>query len=128
MMVRVSLTATFSGFTVLATKGLSSLLNLSLYHIFGFWITYVLLIVLVTNALLTLFYTNKALSSFDSTKVLPAEFASFTLSAVLGSAILYNDFDKASVVDIVLFLLGCSVTFFGVYLITSGQDKYGKNV
>jgi hypothetical protein len=124
MMIRVWLTAIFSGYSVLATKSLSSLLTVELYKIFTYWIFYVVFTVLIVTALLTLYYTNKALASFDSTRVLPAEFASFTFCAVFGSAMLYNDFDSATPTEIVMFFIGCIVIFAGVYLITSGDDKY----
>jgi hypothetical protein len=58
VVVRVLLTAIFSGFTVLATKSVSSLFTLTLYKLFTFWISYVLFFVLVFTALLTLYYTN----------------------------------------------------------------------
>jgi hypothetical protein len=36
---------------------------------------------------------------------------------------LYNDFDSATVYQILMFVCGCSIIFCGVYLITSGDDK-----
>ena len=43
----------------------------------------------------------------------------FTLSVVLGSSILYKDFESATPARLVKFMIGCSTTFIGVYLITS---------
>jgi hypothetical protein len=54
MAIRVCLTAIFSGFTILSTKGLSSLLGLTLYLAFTYWITYVLVLALIFNSVLTL--------------------------------------------------------------------------
>jgi hypothetical protein len=51
--------------------------------------------------------------------VLPAEFAAFTFTAIGGSAILYGDFESASLQQLVAFGCGCIVTFIGVYFITS---------
>jgi MFS family permease len=128
MIIRVALTALFSGFTVLATKAISSLIAISFLTMFTYWISYVLLVVLISNSFLTLYYTNKALSAFDSTLVLPAEFAAYTFCAIFGSAVLYNDFEDASLLQKLVFLLGCLITFSGVYLITTGKDKQGKPV
>ena len=41
----------------------------------------------------------------------------FTLSAIIGSAILYGDFKKAQFQQIVMFLYGCAATFVGVFVI-----------
>jgi uncharacterized membrane protein YfcA len=43
----------------------------------------------------------------------------FTLSVVIGSSILYKDFNAASPQRLLKFIFGCISTFIGVYLITS---------
>lgn len=43
----------------------------------------------------------------------------FTLSVVLGSSILYKDFQSSTPERILKFVFGCLSTFIGVYLITS---------
>jgi magnesium transporter len=43
----------------------------------------------------------------------------FTLSVVLGSSILYKDFNSATPERLLKFIFGCLSTFIGVYLITS---------
>jgi len=43
----------------------------------------------------------------------------FTLSVVLGSSILYKDFESTTPSRLIKFIIGCSTTFIGVYLITS---------
>jgi len=49
--------------------------------------------------------------------VIPVQFVLFTLSAIIGSAILYGDFQKAKFHQIVTFLYGCAATFVGVFTI-----------
>ena len=66
-------------------------------------------------------YVNKALQRFDSTQVIPVQFVLFTLSVIIGSAILYRDFEHTTVERAVKFVSGCLLTFFGVFLITSGR-------
>src|SRR5208282_5277293 len=68
-------------------------------------------------------YVNKALQRFDSTQVIPVQFVLFTLSVIIGSAVLYRDFEKTTVERAVKFVGGCLLTFFGVFLITSGRDS-----
>ena len=49
--------------------------------------------------------------------VVPSQFVMFNLSAIVGSAILYGDFKRASFHQIVTFLYGCAATFAGVFII-----------
>jgi Magnesium transporter NIPA len=51
--------------------------------------------------------------------VIPTQFVLFTLSAILGSAILYGDFRTAKFHQFVTFLYGCTATFAGVWIIAS---------
>jgi hypothetical protein len=86
-------------------------------------VTYVLVTVLVGTAIMQVKYVNKALQRFDSTQVIPVQFVMFTLSVIIGSAILYRDFEKAEAGNVGKFIGGCLLTFFGVFLITSGRSR-----
>lgn len=66
-------------------------------------------------------YINRALQRFDSTQVIPTQFVLFTLSVIVGSAILYRDFNSMSAARAGKFIGGCFLTFLGVYFITSGR-------
>lgn len=68
-------------------------------------------------------YVNRALQRFDSTQVIPTQFVMFTLSVIIGSAILYRDFERKSASDAAKFVAGCGLTFLGVYCITSGRSR-----
>lgn len=121
IMIDLGLVALFGGYTVLSTKGISSLLSTSLYHIFTMPIAYLFAFVLVATAILQIKYVNRALQRFDSTQVIPTQFVLFTLSVIIGSGILYRDFEKISQDRLTKFVFGCGFTFLGVYLITSGR-------
>jgi hypothetical protein len=82
-----------------------------------------LVAVLVTTAILQIKYLNRALQHFDSTQVIPVQFVIFTLSVIIGSAILYRDFERTTTDDAIKFFAGCALTFSGVWLITSGRGK-----
>lgn len=84
-------------------------------------VTYVLFFVLLSTAVLQVRYVNKALQRFDSTQVIPIQFVLFTLSVIIGSAVLYRDFERTSAEQAAKFVGGCLLTFFGVFLITSGR-------
>lgn len=65
------------GYTVLATKGVSSLLSLSFYKMFTYPIAYLLVFVLVSTAVLQIKFLNKSLQRFDSTVSRSYSFCSF---------------------------------------------------
>lgn len=70
-------------------------------------------------------YVNRALQRFDSTQVIPVQFVLFTISVIIGSAVLYRDFQSANADRFGKFFGGCALTFLGVYLITSGRAGGG---
>ncbi|KAF3482475.1 non-imprinted in Prader-Willi/Angelman syndrome region protein 1 [Arthroderma uncinatum] len=123
ILIDIGLVGLFGGYTALSTKGVSSLLSYTLWHAITFPITYVLVAVLVSSAIMQIRYINRALQHFDSTQVIPTQFVLFTLSVIMGSAILYRDFESATVARVVKFVGGCALTFFAVYLITSGRAQ-----
>jgi len=60
---------------------------------------------------------------FDSKVVIPIQFVLFTLSAIIGSAILYGDFQKATFHEIITFFYGCAATFAGVFIIAWAPNQ-----
>ncbi|KAJ6070281.1 hypothetical protein N7467_011600 [Penicillium canescens] len=123
ILIDVGLVALFGGYTALSTKGVSSLLSGQLWHIITFPITYVLVFVLVSSALMQIRYINRALQRFDSTQVIPTQFVLFTLAVIIGSAVLYRDFESITATRATKFVGGCLLTFLGVYFITSGRVR-----
>jgi hypothetical protein len=55
--------------------------------------------------------------------VIPIQFVLFTLSAIIGSAILYGDFQKATFHEIITFFYGCAATFAGVFIIAWAPNQ-----
>ncbi|KAL4807742.1 magnesium transporter NIPA-domain-containing protein [Aspergillus unguis] len=123
ILIDVGLVALFGGYTALSTKGVSSLLSFTLWHVITFPITYLLAFILVFSALMQIRYINKALQRFDSTQVIPTQFVLFTLSVIIGSAVLYRDFESYTAARAGKFVGGCLLTFLGVYFITSGRVR-----
>ncbi|KAK5950038.1 hypothetical protein OHC33_008999 [Knufia fluminis] len=123
IMVDLGLVGLFGGYTALSTKGVASLLSTSLYRAFEYPILYVLVLVLVVSAVMQIRYLNRALQNFNSTQVIPVQFVLFTLSVIIGSAVLYRDFERTDVDHVLKFIFGCLLTFGGVYLITSGRKQ-----
>ncbi|KAJ7638641.1 DUF803-domain-containing protein [Roridomyces roridus] len=115
--VDVGLCALFGGFTVLSTKAVSTLLTMEFLEMFTKWITYPTIAVLVLTGLGQIRYLNRALMRFDGKVVIPVQFVFFTISCIVGSAVLYGDFKKATFHQLVTFLYGCAATFAGVFII-----------
>lgn len=123
ILIDIGLVGLYGGYTALSTKGIASLLTYSLYKVVTFPISYLLLAVLVFTAVMQIKYVNRALQRFNSTMVIPTQFVMFTISVIVGSAILYRDFERESPEDAGKFVGGCSLTFFGVWCITSGRKS-----
>ena len=123
ILVDLGLVGLFGGYTALSTKGVASMLSSTLWKAFTTPITYALVAVLIGTAIMQVRYVNKALQRFDSTQVIPVQFVMFTLSVIIGSAVLYRDFEKTTAERAAKFVGGCLLTFFGVFLITSGRDS-----
>ncbi|KZF19097.1 DUF803-domain-containing protein, partial [Xylona heveae TC161] len=121
ILIDLGLVGLFGGYTALSTKGVASLLSYTFWHIITFPVTYLLVAILISTALLQIRYLNRALQRFDSTQVIPTQFVLFTLSVIIGSSILYRDFESATPSRISKFVGGCALTFLGVYFITSGR-------
>ena len=70
------------------------MLSYTLFRALTFPVTYLLVTILVFTAVMQIKYVNRALQRFDATQVIPTQFVMFTLSVILGSAILYRDFER----------------------------------
>ncbi|PGH12214.1 hypothetical protein AJ79_04394 [Helicocarpus griseus UAMH5409] len=123
ILIDLGLVGLFGGYTALSTKGVASLLSFTLWHVITFPITYALVAVLVFSALMQIRYINRALQRFDSTQVIPTQFVLFTISVILGSAVLYRDFESTTLERAGKFVGGCALTFLGVFFITSGRAR-----
>ncbi|RDL39349.1 Multidrug resistance efflux transporter EmrE [Venustampulla echinocandica] len=124
ILIDLGLVGLFGGYTALSTKGVASMLSSTLWRALTTPVTYALLAVLIGTAVMQVRYVNKSLQRFDSTQVIPVQFVMFTLSVIIGSAVLYRDFEKTTPQRAVKFFGGCLLTFFGVFLITSGRPPH----
>ncbi|PVF94040.1 DUF803-domain-containing protein [Serendipita vermifera] len=116
--IDVGICALFGGYTVLATKALSTLLSLELIQLFKLWITYPLLLVLIGTGVGQIRYLNRALMKFDSKHVIPTQFVMFNLTAIIGSAILYRDFENITLHKMISFMYGILTVFLAIFILT----------
>ncbi|KAH3952977.1 hypothetical protein HBI56_115970 [Parastagonospora nodorum] len=123
ILIDLGLVGLFGGYTALSTKGVASLLSYTLWRVITFPVFYLLLAILIGTAVMQIKYVNRALQHFDATQVIPVQFVLFTLSVILGSAVLYRDFERTSGDDAGKFVGGCAMTFLGVWFITTGRPR-----
>ena len=123
ILIDLGLVGLFGGYTALSTKGLASLLSYTLWRTLTFPITYALIAVLAGTAIAQIKYVNRALQHFSATVVIPTQFVAFTIFVILGSAVLYRDFESATAQQGGMFVGGIGLTFLGVWLLTSGRKE-----
>ncbi|KAG0147437.1 hypothetical protein CROQUDRAFT_656182 [Cronartium quercuum f. sp. fusiforme G11] len=111
------------GFTVLSTKALSSLLNQMFLECFTYPISWLVLAILIITAITQVIFLNRALQQFDSKHVVPVQFVLFTIFAIIGSSILYQDFNEVSSAGALNFVFGCLFIFIGVYVLTCPEEE-----
>jgi hypothetical protein len=110
-------------FLELATTTVADMIMTSFVCVCRYPVSYVLFLVLVLTAIIQIKYLNKALQRFDATAVIPTQFVLFTVSAIIGSAVLYRDFDDVDAQQFARFVFGCIIEFLGVYLITANRRR-----
>lgn len=121
LLCNVGLVALFGAYTALSTKCLSSLLSFAIVQSFSDPLTYILMIVLALTAVLQIMFLNRALQFFDASLVIPVHFVFFTISVITASAVIFHDFENKDPFYVGLFFVGCTMTFIGVWLITSSK-------
>ncbi|WWC92636.1 uncharacterized protein L201_007595 [Kwoniella dendrophila CBS 6074] len=119
LLVDIGVCTLFGGYTVLATKALSSLLSNNFFDSFNFTITWFLVAVVILTSLGQVRWLNRALMRFQSKEVIPTQFVFFSLAAIIGSAVLYEEFKDVTFSHFVNFAFGIGTTFLGVHLLTS---------
>jgi drug/metabolite transporter (DMT)-like permease len=127
LLIDLGLVGLFGAYTALSTKGVASLLALDIWRVVTYPITYLLVAVLVFTAVMQIKYVNRALQHFNATMVIPTQFVLFTISVIVGSAVLYRDFETKKTDDAIKFVAGCALTFSGVWCITSGRSNESED-
>ncbi|KIR38978.1 hypothetical protein I307_01691 [Cryptococcus deuterogattii 99/473] len=117
--IDVGICALFGGFTVLATKALSSLLSGDFIRAWKSGVTWACLVVVGGTSLGQIRWLNRALMRFQSKEVIPTQFVFFTLAVIIGSAVLYQEFRDITRSRFINFAFGIATIFLGVHLLTS---------
>uniref|UniRef100_A0A8C5AZN8 NIPA like domain containing 2 n=1 Tax=Gadus morhua TaxID=8049 RepID=A0A8C5AZN8_GADMO len=125
VVVVLLMVALLASMTVISVKAVSGMITESikgnlqlLYPIF-----YVMLVVMVASCAFQIKFLNQAMKMFDATEVVPINFVFFTASAIVAGIVFYQEFDGLAPLDICMFLLGCLLSFFGVFLIARNRTQ-----
>ncbi|XP_062321159.1 NIPA-like protein 2 [Osmerus eperlanus] len=119
------LIALLASLTVISVKAVSGMIKESVkgYMQLTYPIFYVMLVVMVASCAFQLKFLNQAMRMFDATEVVPVNFVFFTASAVIAGIVFYQEFYGLALLNIFMFLLGCLLSFLGVFLIARNRPK-----
>ncbi|OCF62067.1 hypothetical protein L486_01733 [Kwoniella mangroviensis CBS 10435] len=123
LLVDIGVCTLFGGYTVLSTKALSSLLSNDFFGSWNYGITWFLGLMVALTSIGQVRWLNRALMRFQSKEVIPTQFVFFSLAAIIGSAVLYEEFKDVSFSSFVNFAFGIATTFLGVHLLTSSSSS-----
>jgi len=76
-----------------------------------------------STAILQVRYLNEAMERFGNTETVPVYYVLFTLTTILGSNVLYRDFENEDRWTVIVFCSGCALTCLGVKLLTSRRHR-----
>lgn len=125
IVVVMLLVALLASLTVISVKAVSGMITETIkgqlqliYPIF-----YVMLVIMIASCAFQIKFLNQAMKMFDATEVVPINFVFFTASAILAGIVFYQEFEGLAVLNIFMFLFGCSLSFLGVFLIARNRPK-----
>ncbi|KAM6967852.1 NIPA-like protein 2 [Aplochiton taeniatus] len=122
------LVALLASLTVISVKAVSGMITESVHgHLqLTYPIFYVMLAVMVASCAFQIKFLNQAMKMFDATEVVPINFVFFTASAIVAGIVFYQEFNGLALLNIFMFLLGCVLSFLGVFLIARNRPKIKK--
>jgi magnesium transporter len=116
--------------TVMCTKAISTALRITVEqhdNQFKHGFLYVLIAIAVASAVTQVKYLNEAMINFGTSEVVPIYYVFFTLSAVGGGLVLYQEWATSSFTQGLYFTIGAFSTFIGVYIISEKKNS-GSNM
>uniref|UniRef100_A0A1I8IPD5 PDZ domain-containing protein n=1 Tax=Macrostomum lignano TaxID=282301 RepID=A0A1I8IPD5_9PLAT len=120
VLVLLLITSIIASMTVICAKAVSGLLNLTIAGSpqYRHPVLYIMAVIMLATCILQVHYLNLAMKGSDSTVVVPTNFVFFTISAIASGIVFFNEFAGLYSLSIFMFLLGCLLSFIGVYFIT----------
>lgn len=103
--------------TTMFAKTLANLITESIFHNnnqFGNWLSWIILIVVITTALLQLFWITMGLQRYDALLQVPVFYVIWTMFDIIGGGIYFNEFVNFTILQYCMFALGVVIIFCGV--------------
>uniref|UniRef100_UPI00398EE03B NIPA-like protein 2 n=1 Tax=Pristiophorus japonicus TaxID=55135 RepID=UPI00398EE03B len=130
IVILLLMSSLLASLTVISVKAVSGMVASSikgelqiLYPIF-----YVMLLVMIASCIFQVQFLNQAMRLYNATEVVPINFVFFTTSAIIAGVIFYQEFHGAALLNVFMFLLGCMLSFLGVFLIAKNREKQTSEV
>lgn len=122
VMLLVALLASVTVITVKAVSGMiAETIKGSVQLVYP--IFYVMFVVMVASCVFQIKFLNEAMKMFDATEVVPINYVFFTTSAILAGIVFYQEFEDLALLNILMFVCGCLLSFLGVFLIARNRPK-----
>ncbi|GME93763.1 unnamed protein product, partial [[Candida] boidinii] len=122
ILFNLTIVSIFGSYTAMSTKLLSTVVEFSSLHdLLINYISYLLLAVITGTSVFQIKYLNKCLKVANATTVVPIHFVFFTVSVLIGSAIVFKDFENRSAFATFGFFVGALLTFTGVFFICDNK-------
>lgn len=86
------------------------------------WLFWVLLALIVLTACWSLIYLNRAMQVFGNTEVVPVYYCTFTLTSVVGAAVVYDEFARIVAWQAIVFACGIACAILGVAVLMSARS------
>ncbi|XP_036987001.2 NIPA-like protein 2 isoform X2 [Artibeus jamaicensis] len=125
IVILLSLVALLASLTVISVKAVSGMITFSVtdkmqltYPIF-----YVMFIIMIASCVFQVKFLNHATRLYNTATVVPVNHVFFTTSAIIAGIIFYKEFLGAAFLTIFIYILGCLLSFLGVFLVTRNREK-----
>ncbi|WAQ99436.1 NIPA2-like protein [Mya arenaria] len=124
VLVYVSVCSTLGSFTVMGAKGFGVAIKETFYgrNEFDNFLTYVMAAIVIDCSLIELVYLNKSLDTFNTAIVTPTYYVLFTSCAVMFSLVMFKEFGRMTLEDIIGALIGFMVIISGIFLLNAFKN------
>ncbi|XP_069778636.1 NIPA-like protein 2 isoform X3 [Narcine bancroftii] len=130
IVILLLMSSLLASLTVISVKAVAGMVTTSIEgHLqLQYPIFYLMVVVMVVSCAFQVQFLNQAMRLYKATEVVPINFVFFTTSAIIAGVIFYQEFYGAALLNVFMFLLGCMLSFLGVFLIAKNREKQTAEV
>lgn len=125
ILVYICLCSSVGSLTVMSCKGLGLALKETIAgreNAFANWLTWVFIFSVILCIMLQMNYLNKSLDLFETSIVTPVYYVFFTTLVIIASAILFREWTKMSMEDILGAFCGFLVVIIAIFLLNAFKE------